>query len=71
MEVLLDNGADINAKDVRGCTALMRISYTGYKELVQFLLDKGADKEVEDNEGNKAIHYVRKECFEDLKEMLK
>ena len=38
---------------------------------IQYLLDKGADKDVEDNEGNKAIHYVRKECFEDLKEMLK
>ena len=49
----------------------MRAAYIGYPELVKYLLDHGADKEHADVEGNKAIHYVRKECLADLKEILK
>jgi ankyrin repeat protein len=49
----------------------MRGAYIGYPELVKYLLEHGADKEILDNEGNKAIHYVRKENFEDLKDLLK
>ena len=49
----------------------MRAAYGGYRDLVNYLLEKGADKEITDNEGSKAIHYVRKECFEDLKDLLK
>lgn len=41
----------------------MRASYGGYVDLVIYLLNKGADKDVVDNEGNKAIHYVRHECL--------
>jgi hypothetical protein len=35
------------------------------------LLNQGADKEIVDNEGNKAIHYVREHSFTDLKPYLK
>jgi ankyrin repeat protein len=69
--LLVENGANMNAQDNRGCTTLMRGAYIGYPELVKYLLEHGADKEILDNEGNKAIHYVRKENFEDLKDLLK
>ena len=68
---LLDNGADVNQADYRGCTALMRAAYIGYPNLVNVLLAHGADKTMKDNEANLAIHYVRKECLADLKDILK
>jgi ankyrin repeat protein len=49
----------------------MRASYSGYLDLVKFLLESGADKEITDTEGNKAIHYVREHSFADLKPLLK
>ena len=71
IEYLLANGANINAVDHKGCTALMRAAYIGYPSLVNLLLDNGADKQVKDNNANMAIHYVRKECLADLKDILK
>jgi ankyrin repeat protein len=68
---LVDNGADINKADNKGCTALMRAAYIGIPELVKYLLEKGADKTMKDFDGNLAIHYVRKECLSDLKDILK
>ena len=68
---LVDNGADINKADNKGCTALMRAAYIGIPELVKYLLEKGADKTMKDYDGNLAIHYVRKECLSDLKDILK
>ena len=67
----MNNGADVNAQDHKGCTALMRAAYIGYPSLVHQLLDHGANKDIKDNNGSLAIHYVRKECLEDLKEILK
>ena len=49
----------------------MRAAYSGYPELVNFLLENGADKNKTDYDGNMAIHYVRKECLADLKDILK
>ena len=70
MEAVNAYNSDIIA-DNRGCTALMRAAYIGYPELVKTLLDHGADKYIKDNEANMAIHYVRKECLADLKDLLK
>ena len=39
--------------------------------MVDYLLEVGADKELEDNEGNKAIHYVREHNLAELKPILK
>ena len=68
---LISAGADVNAKDERGTTALMRASYSGYTQLVNYLLENGADKELLDHEGNKAVHYVREHNLTELKPILK
>ena len=39
---LLDNGADVNAVDARGFTALHRAAEKGHIELVKALLERGA-----------------------------
>jgi ankyrin repeat protein len=48
VKALLDKGADINAKDEGGWTALMVASFAGEAETVKFLLDEGADVNVKD-----------------------
>ena len=52
VELLLDRGADIEAKDRYGNTALIRTAFTDDIEIVKLLLDRGAQtlriKTVED-----------------------
>ena len=71
IRMLISRGADVNACDNNGCTALMRAAYAGYASLVEELLGAGADKEQLDKEGRKAVHYVREDCLAQLKPILK
>ena len=43
VQILLDNGADINAQGGRYSTALQAASAGGHNQVVQILLDNGAD----------------------------
>ena len=52
---LLDAGADINARDNKGKTALMFATVNGYQLVVQTLVDSGADVNSLDKEGNTAL----------------
>jgi ankyrin repeat protein len=50
-EVLVNNGADVNAKSNKGTTSLMLACYMNHLPIVEFLLDKGAnigDKNIEE-----------------------
>ena len=56
----LNNGADVNAKNPFGLTALMMASYCGYTngnyaEVVKLLLDKGADVNIKNDKGITAL----------------
>ena len=42
VRVLLDKGAEVNAKRIDGTTALMVASQNGHREVVRELLEKGA-----------------------------
>jgi len=57
LEILLDSGADINAKNEAGRTPLLEAIYLGTFEQAELLLEKGADCEAKDN-NNKTVLQV-------------
>lgn len=55
VQALLAKGANVNAKDNYGDTALMEASAKGHREVVQVLLDKGADVNAKTYRGHTAL----------------
>ena len=53
--LLLENGADVNAKSRDGGTALHAAAFLGRAETVKLLLEKGADTTLRNNMGGTAI----------------
>jgi ankyrin repeat protein len=54
-KLLLDAGADINAKDKKGRTALQLASFFGNLDTVAVLLERGCDIESRDDKGTTAL----------------
>jgi ankyrin repeat protein len=55
---LLNKGADPDAQNDRGVTALMQGAMVGNRAAVERLLDAGARVDVQDAEGRSALHYA-------------
>ena len=55
VQILLEAGADKDAKNIYGCTALMYASENGHITVVQLLLRAGADKDVKNTYGCTAL----------------
>ncbi|ROV87363.1 hypothetical protein VSDG_09867 [Cytospora chrysosperma] len=55
-QMLLENGTDVDAKDVWGRTALHGASNEGYEKTVQMLLENGADVNAKDIWDKTALH---------------
>lgn len=53
---LLELGADVNARDLDGRTALMGAAHKGRNEIVQILVDHGADMALRDVGSRDSIH---------------
>jgi ankyrin repeat protein len=55
-EYLISNGANVQAKNFSGFTALHWSAYSGRSETVALLLEKGADIEARTDDGRTALH---------------
>jgi ankyrin repeat protein len=55
LKLLLKYEADINRRDGKGYTGLMEASYRGHTEVVQFLLEQGADVHLTNCDGKTAM----------------
>jgi hypothetical protein len=55
---LLDHGTNPNARDVYGHTALMHATQMDHEEIIELLLDCGADISITDDEGLTATDYI-------------
>ena len=58
--ILLANGADINQRDGNGWTPLMKACRNNQRSVVAFLLSRGANKYIADNQGFKPILFCRR-----------
>jgi hypothetical protein len=68
--LLLDAGADVNAKQAGGYTPLHQASSAGKKELVLLLLERGADRSAVCDQGKTPAEYARERNRNDLMELL-
>ncbi len=67
----LNKGANINYQDKKnGNTALMYASLKGYEDMVKFLLDKGANVNIQNNVGDTALSFAVLKGYEDIVKLL-
>jgi ankyrin repeat protein len=70
VQLLLDKGANIEAKHNNGSTALLVAALRGYKAIVQLLLDNGANIQAKDIDGKTALLLATLKGHEDVVRLL-
>jgi ankyrin repeat protein len=71
IRTLLDHGADVNASNGFGNTALMLAAEKGHAEAVALLLQRGADVDATNNRGRTALQMAAKHGRAGIAGMLK
>jgi len=70
VEVLLAEGADVNARDEKGWSALMVATMENQIEMVKSMLEMGADVNIRSDEGRTALDIAEDNGFDEIAEML-
>lgn len=66
VELLLDAGAEVDAQDVRGNTALIWASNKGYLPIVKLLLASGANVNKPNSSGYTALNYAVEKGYSEI-----
>ena len=69
-KILLDNDADIDAKNEDGVTPLHYASFNGHTEIVKLLLERNAKINVEDENGETPFDYASDQAHIDIMKIL-
>lgn len=56
VNLLLDHGADIDARTVSGSHALICAAVYGQADIIELLLERGSNADIRNNTGNTALH---------------
>ena len=70
IEVLIQQGADVNVQVNNGWTALIWAAEKGHKEIVEMLLEGGADVNIKSDDGYTALIWASREGHKEVVEML-
>jgi ankyrin repeat protein len=58
LKLLMEAGADVNARNAQGQTALHVAAQRGYNNIVKLLAERGADLMAKDADGHSALDYA-------------
>lgn len=61
IRLLLENGAEVEARNSSGQTPLLYSAYAGFRRAVELLLEKGASFRYQDRNGRTPLHYAARE----------
>jgi uncharacterized protein len=70
VRMLLEKGADPNARSQSGSTSLHTVGFTGDRESLDLLLRHGADRAIKNNEGKTAADVARERGNEEIADLL-
>ena len=71
VRMIIENGTDVDSMDDQFYkTALHRAVAGGHQEIVEFLLNKGADVNAQDREGRTPLHYASERGHKDVAKLL-
>ena len=69
--LLIQNGADVNAKQIKNVTPLHSAAYNGQSDLVQLLADNGADINAKMDNGQTPLSMAEEAKFEETADLIK